>query len=471
MLKIFNTLTRKKDIFQSIKKNKVGIYVCGVTVYDLCHLGHARTFLVFDMIIRYLKYCNYEVNYVRNITDIDDKIIFKSIQKKENFIDFSNRMILEMNKDLSMINLIQPNAEPKVSNCISNIINMISKLIGKGYAYIGKSGDVFFSVKKYTNYGQISNQTIQNLQSKNSFYSDLSVKNNFEDFVLWKLIKEKNEPYWFSPWGKGRPGWHIECSAITEKYLGYKFDIHGGGIDLLFPHHENEVAQNSCYNKDFCVSYWIHAGLLIINNSKMSKSLENSLFLKNILKKFDGDEIRFFFLSAHYRSPLEYFEEKIKKSKESFKKIRSAVLFFNSSSCSSYTNFFSISIEEEKHFHNAMENDFNTPKALSVLFSIVRKINIFKKNKDPKNVFLYSFKLKELSKILGFFTKKSMSLYKEKINKKKLKENKKIKDIHLLIKLRNKARKNKNWDLSDLLKKKLLKFGVVIEDKSYKDLE
>ncbi|CAL4043618.1 Cysteine--tRNA ligase [Buchnera aphidicola (Tetraneura ulmi)] len=471
MLKIFNTLTRKKEIFKSIVKNKIGIYVCGVTVYDLCHLGHARTFLIFDMIIRYLKNCNYKVNYIRNITDIDDKIILKSIQKKESFVNFSNRMILEMNNDFSKINLLKPNFEPKVSNCINNIIKIISNLIKKKYAYIGKNGDVFFSIKKYSNYGKISNRKINNFKKKNIFHNSLSIKKDFEDFVLWKLSKKDNEPHWSSPWGEGRPGWHIECSAITEKYLGCEFDIHGGGIDLLFPHHENEIAQSSCFNDSFSVSYWIHTGLLVINNLKMSKSLNNSLILKDVLKKFDGDVIRFFFLSTHYRSPLEYFEEKIKKSKKSFEKIRKAVLFLNSGFFSSFNNFCNSSIIEEDNFHSAMKNDFNTPKAISVLFSIVKKINFFKKNKNLKNVFLYSFKLKELVKILGFFTDQNVFLKDKDINEETLKKRNKKKSIALFIKLRNKARKQKKWDLADSFKEKLLEFGVVIEDKSYKDLK
>ncbi len=309
MLKIHNTLTRAKEVFTPRIAGKVGLYVCGMTVYDYCHVGHARVMVVFDTVVRYLRYSNYEVTYVRNITDIDDKIIHRANENGEDFLALTERFIVAMHEDERALSVLPPDIEPRATQSIPDIIAMIETLIAKDFAYIGTNGDVFYAVEKFKNYGQLSGKNLDDLQAGERVDVDLA-KRNPMDFVLWKMAKI-DEPFWESPWGKGRPGWHIECSAMSTCCLGNSFDIHGGGMDLQFPHHENEIAQSEGATGEKFVNLWMHNGFVRINEEKMSKSLGNFFTVREVLKQYRPEIIRFFILTSHYRSPLNYSEEQL----------------------------------------------------------------------------------------------------------------------------------------------------------------
>ena len=296
MLKIYNSLTRTKQEFKPITPGKIGMYVCGVTVYDLCHIGHARTFVNFDVIVRYLRYAGYEVKYVRNITDIDDKIIKRANERGISAHDLAEQFIVEMHKDFDALNIKRPDIEPKATDNITEIVNFVQKLIDNQHAYVAESGDVLFDINSFKEYGKLSGQKLDELQAGARIEVE-KTKHNPLDFVLWKMSKP-GEPSWESPWGAGRPGWHIECSAMNNKYLGKEFDIHGGGSDLIFPHHENEIAQSCCANKTPYVHYWMHSGMVMINEEKMSKSLNNFFTIRDVLETYDAETIRFFLLSG-----------------------------------------------------------------------------------------------------------------------------------------------------------------------------
>ncbi|WP_343188140.1 cysteine--tRNA ligase [Buchnera aphidicola (Ceratoglyphina bambusae)] len=462
MLKIFNALKNIKETFKTFFLNKVYIYVCGITVYDICHIGHGRTFVVFDMIIRYLKHIGYKVKYVRNITDVDDKIINRLIENKANIKIFIKRMIKDMHSDFNNLNIIPPNVEPRVTENIKIIIKFIEKLLLSNHAYISSNGDVMFSISSFKKYGQLSNQVIKNLKS----YKIKKNKNKKLDFVLWKiqdLKKFKSSAYnynflWKSPWGIGRPGWHIECSALSYKYCGNLFDIHGGGYDLLFPHHENERSQSSCFlNNDKYVNYWMHSGLLILNNKKMSKSIGNNYSLKQAILDYDPETIRYFFLSSHYRKPLIYKNDSFKIARLSMERLYYAIL-----NTKEYNYDNKESKYFEKKFKKSMDDDFNTPKAISILFDISKKINIEKKN-NVINANILATKLKFLGKILGLFFLSSDIFFREynfKVYKKRIS----IYKINILIKIRNFCRKKRNWIKSDLIRNKISSFGIILED-------
>ncbi|WP_343192517.1 cysteine--tRNA ligase [Buchnera aphidicola (Taiwanaphis decaspermi)] len=452
MLKIFNSLTKTKEIFKHKKKETINMYVCGVTVHDMCHLGHGRTFIFFDIVKRYLQCLGYKVNYIRNITDIDDKIIKKSIINKESVISLTNRMILHMKKDLLFLNNIPPTQEPKASNHITHMINMIQKLIKLKSAYIAKNGDVMFSISSYKNYGLLSNQSLSKLK-----YGNRIRKNNLKkcllDFVLWKKSKNIKEYSWLSPWGYGRPGWHIECSAINKFYFRDIIHIHGGGSDLIFPHHENELAQSMCLDKKFTIKFWMHVGIVISENKKISKSINNLFSLKKLNNKYGPDTIRYFLLSTHYRHPLYYTENKIKKTKILVKKLYKASNLANDKIMHDTQR----SLLFKKKFFQYLNNDFNTPQSLNLLVHISNIIKKTKKNNINEAIILANT-LKKLAKQLGIFFKDSIYLSeKYKIKNKDY--------IKFLIKERNKYRKNKIWNLSDFIRKTLVKLGLEINDK------
>lgn len=450
MLKIYNTFNKKKEVFVPNDPNNIGIYVCGVTVSNLCHIGHARTFIFFDVLVRYLKYCGYKINYIRNITDIDDKIIKKSIDNNQSIQVFTNFMIKHMHQDFLSLNILRPNQEPKVTNNIKEIIDMIKKIILFNYAYISINGDVMFHVNKFKNYGKLSSQKINQLNSNNMF------KKNAIDFVLWKISKP-NEPGWDSPWGRGRPGWHIECSAINYKYLK-NFDIHGGGVDLIFPHHENEIAQSMCINKKY-FNYWMHTGMVIINNKKMSKSLNNFFTIKEILKKYDNETIRYFLMSRHYRSPILF---NIKNVMHSHLALSSLYNCLNNIEIE--PPFKNNEVKKfENNFKEAMNDDLNIPKTYSVLFNMMHTINKLK-IKNIRSAKMLAHKLKELANILGLLKKDSDFFFKNLI----LKDKKKIENIKKLILLRNQARKEKNWEKADFIRNKLKQIGVTLNDNIHK---
>ncbi|CAL4323054.1 Cysteine--tRNA ligase [Buchnera aphidicola (Pterocallis alni)] len=397
MLKIFNTITKKKEYFNTIFLNIVNMYVCGVTVYDHCHIGHARTFTVFDMIIRYLKHQKYKVNYVRNITDIDDKIIKRSELNKESIFDLTVRMIYSMHMDFSNLGLIKPTFEPRITHYINYIIYIIKKLLHNKNAYISSNGDVVFSVLSYRNYGNLSKQLLSKLKSNNFNHS----KKLEYDFVLWKKVKLSNQPHWTSPWGPGRPGWHIECSAINHAFFGKHLDIHGGGSDLLFPHHENEKAQSNCLYNSSYGNYWIHVGSLLVNNKKMSKSLNNTIYLNSLLKKYNSEIIRFFFLCTHYRKPLLYNQNNLIQNSLGLKR-----LYLVLSQYISDTNPFISKFQVHNsffctRFYDAMNDDFNTPKAISILFELCKEINILLKAGKKNHSIKLMHQLKFLSNSIG----------------------------------------------------------------------
>jgi len=319
MLKLFNSLTRQKEEFVPIEPGRVRMYVCGMTVYDLCHLGHARVLVVFDVIVRHLRSLGYDVTYVRNITDIDDKIIARAQQNAEPINELTDRFITAMHEDADALGVLRPDFEPRATESMDDILGMIRKLIDKGYAYQGENGDVYYSVCKFSDYGQLSGKRVEELRAGARVDVE-QAKRDPLDFVLWKAAKAE-EPSWPSAWGDGRPGWHIECSAMSTECLGAHFDIHGGGMDLQFPHHENEIAQSEAASGEHFVNYWVHNGFVQVDKEKMSKSLGNFFTVREILKRYQPEEIRYFILSSHYRSPLHYSDENLDKARGALQRL------------------------------------------------------------------------------------------------------------------------------------------------------
>lgn len=454
MLKIFNTLTKKKEEFKPIITNRVKIYVCGVTVYDLCHIGHGRIFILFDVIIRYLRYLGYQVIYARNITDIDDKIIKRSLKNGENIQQLTNHMIQEMYLDLDMLNILRPDYEPRVTEYIDAIIKLINLLMIKKHAYIASNGDVMFSIKTMHNYGRLSNQKIKESKINNFTYVLFNAKKNFADFVLWKASK-LGEPYWISPWGSGRPGWHIECSAMSHAVLGSSLDIHGGGSDLIFPHHENEIAQSVCaYNAPYA-NIWMHVGMLSINYKKMSKSLNNFFTIRDVLQNYDSETIRYFLMSAHYRKQLQYNNIALKNARISLERLYIALRDTNSTAQpKGGENFIS-------KFISKMNDDFNIPEAYAVLFEIAHELNCLKIKKHP-NIHGLASTLRYLANILGILYQTPENFLQNTIFKNN--KNYDIEKIQKLIQHRSNARKQQKWELADKIRKKLAMMGIVLED-------
>ena len=443
-MKIFNSLTKKKETFIPRVHKKIDLYVCGMTVYDDIHIGHARTFINFDAIIKFLRFAGWEVNYIRNITDIDDKIIEAAREAKISALDLSRKYINEMHKDFDSLGMMRPNKEPKVSDHINEIIEMIKTLENKGYAYSKEDSDVYFDVIKFKEYGKLSNRTLNQIESAERIDIDLN-KNHEADFVLWK--KDTLGITWPSPWGQGRPGWHIECSAMSMKYLGEEFDIHGGGLDLKFPHHENEIAQSRCAtNKNFA-SYWMHTGPLRINDKKMSKSLKNFLTVKDVIKNFHPEVLRLFFLLTHYRSPISYSEEGLRKAKIILDKLYN--LFENEK----VIDRFSKDKTFIDNFFSSMEDDFNTPKAIQLIQNYAQSIN----QKGEINI----EKLSNLKMILN-----SVGLLEDHPNNyfKYGSIDFLVDEIENFINERAEARKNKNFKLADKIRDDLLEKGILLED-------
>ena len=443
MIQIYNTLTRQKEVFKPLKKNEVNMYVCGMTVYDHCHLGHARALIVFDLIYRWLLDAGLQVNYVRNITDIDDKIIAKAKDANVDFSVITQEFIQSMNEDSSELNILPPKKQPKATESIEEMIQMISNLIAEEYAYIGRNGDVFFHISKFKEYGKLSKKTLEDLDPGSRVGLDEN-KINPLDFVLWKLSKP-GEPSWKSPWGEGRPGWHIECSAMSTKYLGKSFDIHGGGQDLIFPHHENEIAQSECCNHQKMANYWVHNGFVNVDNEKMSKSLGNFFTIKKILEQFNGEVIRFFILKSHYRSPLNYSDTNLVDAENSLKKIYISLRDYN---C------IEVAIDWNKPYLNnfkaALDDDFNSPKALAVIFELINKLN---KNKDQ----VLANEIFTILKKIGLLKFTPEEFLKNPINLD-------VTKIEELIKLRQQAKINKNFSQADQIRSEIESLGVVIED-------
>ncbi|WP_406020323.1 cysteine--tRNA ligase [Succinivibrio sp.] len=446
MLKIYNTLTRSKQEFKPIEENKIGMYVCGVTTYDLCHIGHARTFVNFDVIVRYLRFSGYDVTYVRNITDIDDKIIKRANERGISAKDLANQFIDEMHKDFDSLNIKRPDIEPKATETIEDIIAFVQKLIDNKNAYVSENGDVVFDINSFKDYGKLSGQILDELQAGARIEVAKS-KHNPLDFVLWKMSKE-GEPYWDSPWGKGRPGWHIECSAMNNKYLGSEFDIHGGGSDLIFPHHENEIAQSCCANHTSYVHYWMHSGMVMINEEKMSKSLNNFFTIRDVLKTYDAETVRFFLLSGQYRSPLNYSQENLDKARAALNRFYTTLRDVKSIK--------EVSGDDEyvAKFKEYMDDDFNTPGAISVLFDLVKQIN----KADDETAAVLAGRLKQLSSVLGILEQDPATFLMSGAN------NDDAQEIEALIKERNDARLAKDWARADAARDKLKAMNIELED-------
>ena len=447
MLQIHNTLTRQKEDFKPIKPGEIGMYVCGVTVYDFCHIGHARTFVSFDMIVRYLRYRGYKVNYVRNITDIDDKIIKRANEKGIDAKELAEHFIQEMYQDFDKLNIARPDIEPRATENIPEIIALVQKLIDKGFAYVADNGDVMFAIDKFKNYGRLSGQKLEELEAGARVEVQKSKRNPF-DFVLWKMAKP-GEPEWDSPWSKGRPGWHIECSAMNSKLLGENFDIHGGGSDLIFPHHENEIAQSCCAHDSKYVNYWMHSGMVMINDEKMSKSLGNFFTIRDVLEQYDAETIRFFLLSAQYRSALNYSQENLDNAKASLSRLYTALRDVKVGPAQGGEEY----VERFKAF---MDDDFNTPGAISVLFELAKAVNVAT---DPEAEGLAG-RLVELGSVLGL-------LYQDPVEYLQGKTDGVDEDVALieaLIEERKQARARKDFAAADEARNKLTAMGVVLED-------
>ena len=466
-------MTNKIEEFKTIEENKVKMYVCGPTVYNYIHLGNARPIVVFDTLARYLKHKGMEFEFVQNFTDVDDKIINKSMEEGTSASEVSEKYIKYFFEDISKLNILESVKRPKVTENMAEIIEIIQKLIDNGFAY-EKDGDVYFEVKKYKDYGKLSNQKIEELELGARI--DVSdIKKNPVDFVLWKKKKD-GEPFWESPWGQGRPGWHIECSAMAKKYLGDTFDIHGGGQDLVFPHHENEIAQSKCaYHGNFA-NYWLHNGFIQINGDKMSKSLGNFFLLREILEKFSGNVVRLFILSTHYRKPINFSFENMEDTKKalqnivkSMNKFENIVEKYNNEKIENVKiSEFSQRIDEfNKKFEEAMDEDMNTPQALATIFDQIRETNKFiSTNESEFSTIYYEIKKSYDSlkaKIENVF---GIAIEAENAVKKEDGENMELtkKLIELLIKLRSEARSEKNFKLSDEIRDELKVLGVEIKD-------
>ena len=445
-LHIFNTETRKKELFTPIHPGKVGMYVCGVTVYDLCHIGHARVMVVFDTVVRHLRALGYEVTYVRNITDIDDKIIKRALENGESIQSLTSRMIDEMHADETAMNVLRPDMEPKATEHIDDIKHMVEELIAKGFAYPAENGDVYFKVNQFENYGRLSGKNIDELES-GARVDVNEVKQNPLDFVLWKASKE-NEPSWDSEWGGGRPGWHIECSAMSTKCLGNHFDIHGGGMDLSFPHHENEIAQSECATGEHYVNTWMHCGFVRVDDEKMSKSLNNFFTIREVLKVYHPEVIRYFLLSSHYRSPVNYSEDNLNNAKASVSRLYSALegLEFASTPAAQDSAY-------EAEFLAVMNDDFNTPKAIAVLFELAKELN---KTQDLSLASL----LVKLANQIGLLEMEAETFFKSQPSDSELSDA----DIEALIEERKAARANKDFARSDEIRDQLAEQGVELLD-------
>ena len=444
MLHIYNSLKRTKELFKPITPGRVGLYACGITVYDQCHLGHARSMVSFDVIVRFLRSLGYYVTYVRNITDIDDKIIVRANERGVSIETLTAQYITAMDEDLRALSVLPPDKEPRATGHISTIIALIARLIEKKIAYVSERGDVCFEVAHFKEYGKLSNKDLDNLVA-GARVEIAKDKRSPLDFVLWKVAKP-GEPSWPSPWGDGRPGWHIECSAMAMHELGEEFDIHGGGLDLQFPHHENEIAQSEAASGKPFAHYWIHAGLLQINGEKMAKSTGNFLTISDVLKKHHPEVIRYFLMSSHYRSPLNYSDDTMQLALKGISRLYQTIKDFDLSH-----NIEGLDPRWLGRFNDAMNDDFNTPVALSVLFDLSHEVN-------KTNEIRLAATLKQLAGVLGLLQGSPTDFFKLGVD-----DAEKVR-IAQLIAERTEARVTKNWARSDEIRTLLLNEGIELED-------
>lgn len=461
MLSLYNTLTRRKEPFVPLDPKNVRMYVCGMTVYDYCHLGHGRVMVVYDMVARWLRQCGYPLTYVRNITDIDDKIIARAAENGETIEQLTERFISAMHEDADALGVIRPDVEPKATRYIAQMIDMIERLIAAGKAYPAANGDVYYAVREFSAYGQLSGKSLDDLRAGERVEVD-GFKRDPLDFVLWKSAKP-GEPAWDSPWGKGRPGWHIECSAMSEELFGNTFDIHGGGADLQFPHHENEIAQSCGAHGSHCshesdgktlqshVKYWMHNGFIRVDNEKMSKSLGNFFTLRQVLAQYDAEVVRFFILRAHYRSPLNYSDAHLDDAKSALTRLYTTLAnhppaaFTLSETANPYT----------QRFFTAMNDDFGTTEAVAVLFELANEVN---KSGDAT----LSGCLKALAGTLGLLQRDAQTFLQSGGSHNNALSNAAIEEM---IAQRQAARAAKNWAESDRIRDHLAGLGIILEDK------
>lgn len=463
-MKFYNTLTRKKEEFVPLEGNTVKIYVCGPTVYDSPHIGHARTYIAFDAIRRYLKYKGYNVIYVVNITNVDDKIINRAKELGEHPLKLAERYEREFFDAMEKLNVEKADFSPRVTDHMQDIISFIQKLIEKGYAYVSE-GDVYFSVEKFEGYGKLSHQSLKEIKA-GARVEISEKKRNPLDFALWKKAKE-GEISWSSPWGEGRPGWHIECSTMSMKYLGETLDIHGGAQDLIFPHHENEIAQSEALTGKTFVRYWLHTGFLLVKGEKMSKSLGNFITIDELLKTYDANSFRFLVLQTHYRKPLDFKFENLEKAKRAYKRLANALDYLKQKleEANGEDNTKVLERYKEKFFE-ALDDDFDTPKALAILFAFVNEV--YKSRMDRKSTEEAIKFFEDVFKIFGFKLEKKIdrakliSLANEFISNAENKEEKEL--IEILIEIRAEHRRKKDYKIADYIRDKLREAGVILED-------
>ncbi len=456
MLQIYNSLTKKKEPFHPITPGKVRMYVCGMTVYDYCHLGHGRVLVVFDIVARYLRASGFEVTYVRNVTDIDDKIIRRAQENAETIGALTERFIQAMHEDAGALGVEPPNAEPRATVYMPQIISMIQTLIDRGFAYAAANKDVYYRVRRFADYGQLSGKSLEDLRVGARIEAD-EAKDDPLDFVLWKAAKPA-EPSWDSPWGPGRPGWHIECSAMSTSCLGHHFDIHGGGLDLQFPHHENEIAQSEAATGEKFVNVWMHNGFVRVDDEKMSKSLGNFFTLREVMKDYDAEVVRYFILSSHYHSPLNYTNESLENAKAALTRLYVALKDFPPHQDGSIHAGVDESHTYAQQFFAAMDDDFNTPVAVAALFELAREINRLQAAEPVKAVNLAAL-LRRLGGILGLLQRDSQRFLQGGAAGG-------LSDgaIEQLIGQRLAARKSKNWSEADRIRDELKQQGIILED-------
>jgi len=457
MLHIYNTLTRRKEAFTPIEPGQVRMYVCGMTVYDYCHLGHARVMVAFDVVARYLRHSGFAVTYVGTITDIDDKIIQRANENGEPIAELTGRFIDAMHADERALGVLPPDIEPRATNSIQDILSMIQALLDRGLAYVGGNGDVFYAVADFAGYGRLSGKQIEDLRAGERVDVD-TAKRDPLDFVLWKMAKP-GEPYWESPWGRGRPGWHIECSAMSTRCLGHHFDIHGGGMDLQFPHHENEIAQSEGATGETFVNVWMHNGFVRVNEEKMSKSLGNFFTVREILARYRPEVVRFFILNSHYRSPLNYSDEHLDEAQAALTRLYTALrgLTGTENPMAGPAG----DGEHESRFRAAMDDDFNTAEAIAVLFEMAREVNKLR-NEGPATAATLAERLKALGGVLGLLQADPEAFLQGGAETEA--DGLDAAAIDSLIQQRLDARKNRDWAEADRIREELKAQGIVLED-------
>ena len=451
MVEIYNTFTRRKEALKPLTPGKIRMYVCGMTVYDYCHLGHARVLVAFDVVVRYLRSLGYEVTYVRNITDIDDKIINRARENGEEVSALTARFIAAMHEDERALSVARPDLEPRATETVEEIVVMVGTLIEKGFAYVGDNHDVYFDVSRFEPYGLLSDRRTEDLRAGARVDVD-EAKDDPLDFVLWKAAKP-GEPTWESPWGAGRPGWHIECSAMSTSCLGNQFDIHGGGMDLKFPHHENEIAQSEAATGEKFANLWMHNGFVRVDDEKMSKSLDNFFTVREVLKNYSAEVIRYFIVASHYRSPLNYSDLQLDSARASVTRFYTAMRGVEAGEPDEGDEYAS-------RFQEAMNDDFNTPEALAVMFDLAHEINRVR-NSDPALATRLGGRLKELGAVLGLL-QDDPERFMQAANGATVDIDRDA--IDAMIKARDDARASKNWVLADKIRVELTGLGIVLED-------